>query len=72
VTKNEVEDHTLVASQMNWDQLASIIIYLELEKIECKAFLKKSELKQYNKLLDIYEAEKNQRVETLTTWNPYH
>ena len=72
MTEKEVEDHVLVASEMDWDQLANIIIDLELEKMEFKSCLTELELKKYNTLLDIYESEKHKRVESLSTWNPYH
>ena len=72
MNKKEIEDHIIVASDMCWNQLASIIIDLELEKMEFKTCLTQLELKKYNKLLEIYEAEKHRRVESLSTWNPYH
>lgn len=72
MTKKEIEDHVIVAKKMNWDQLAEIIIDLELEKFEFKTCLTRKELKKYNKLLDIYEAEKHVRVESLTSWKPYY
>tara|TARA_R100000951_G_scaffold101929_1_gene93805 strand:- start:117 stop:335 length:219 start_codon:yes stop_codon:yes gene_type:complete len=72
VTEKEVEDHVVVASKMDWNQLACIIIDLELEKMEFRSCLTESELEKYDKLLDIYESEKHVRVESLTTWNPYH
>lgn len=72
VTKNEVDDHKVVAVGMDWCQLANIIIDLELEKHEFKECLKKSELKKYNTLLDIYQDEKKKRIGGSTNWNPYH
>ena len=57
---------------MDWCQLASIIIDLQLERDEFKKILRKTELKKYNTLINIYEIEKHKRVESLTTWNPYY
>jgi hypothetical protein len=65
------QNHRIVASEMTWDDLASIIIDLELEKQELRPFLKKIELKTYDQLLVIYQKEKVTRVEKLTTYKPW-
>ena len=58
MNKKEIEDHKIVATKMDWCELASIIIDLEMEMKEFLTCLKKSEIKKYDTLIDIYETEK--------------
>lgn len=72
VTKKEIQDHKEVAISMSWCELASIIIDLELEKYELRSHLTKNDIKRYDKLLEIYEAEKLERVQNLATYTPWY
>lgn len=71
MNKKDIESHRVVALEMGWDELSSIIVDLEIEKIEFKECLKKSEIQKYDKLLEIYEFEKNVRVEKLSIYVPW-
>jgi hypothetical protein len=57
-TEKDLEDHRIIASGMDWDDLVDIIISLELEKYEMSEILSKSQIKIYDKIIDIYEVEK--------------
>jgi hypothetical protein len=54
----DIENHEIIAAEMDWCELAVIIMDLELEKEEMKEHLSSQELKKYDKLLEIYENEK--------------
>lgn len=62
MTKKDIQDHKVVASKMNWDELAETIMGLESEVVELKQYLKKNEIKKYHILIEIYETEKAQRL----------
>ena len=53
---------------MEWDDLAGLIISLELQKYHLKEYLTKKDLDRCDELLDIYEEEKRVRVENLRTY----
>jgi len=72
MTKKEIEDCILVANQMEWDELAGIIIDLEIEKEELKIHLTQKELIKYDKLLKIYEDEKYVRAQELSNFHSYY
>jgi len=64
MNKKDIQDHKVVASQMNWDDLAEIIMLLETEVEELEEHLKKHEIEEYNTIIDIYEVEKALRVDS--------
>lgn len=72
MTKKDIEDHKVVAAGMEWDELASIIIDLELEKAELSEYHTKADIEKYDKLLEIYEAEKHERVQNTSTYSPWY
>jgi len=57
-TEKDLEDHRIIASGMDWDDLADMVITLELERHEMVEILSKHKIKLYDKIIDIYEVEK--------------
>jgi hypothetical protein len=57
-TEKDLEDHRIIASGMDWDDLADMVITLELERHEMIEILSKHKIKLYDKIIDIYEVEK--------------
>lgn len=68
MNKKEIQDHKEVAAGMEWCDLASIIIDLEMERAELEEHYTEKDIKKYNTLLKIYEDEKLERVQNLTTY----
>jgi len=63
--KKDIEDNQIVASIMEWDDLASIIIDLEIELYSLYEYLTNKEINHYEKLISIYVLEKDKRIGTL-------
>lgn len=72
MTKQEIEDHKVVASKMEWCDIALTIIELENELKELIIYLKKKEINNYNKLIKIYEDEKDRRVKEQSIGSTYY
>lgn len=68
MNKKDIKNHTDVAKGMDWCELASIIIDLENEKYELKRFMNKKEIEKYDKLIEIYQEEKQKRVDETQDW----
>ena len=66
MNKEENRDHEILASLMEWDELACFIIDLELKIEQLLNSSKQKQAQKYNKILDIYELEKQQRVMNLS------
>ena len=62
MNKKEIQDHKAVASSMDWDELAQVIMGLENERYELQEYLKKHEIKKYYTLIALYEEEKDLRL----------
>ena len=63
--KKDIEVNQIVASIMEWDDLSSIIIDLEIELYSLYEYLTKKEINHYKKLISIYVLEKDKRIGTL-------
>lgn len=61
-SKESLDNHIELAMLSDWCELSSIIIDLELELQELKSDLTKKELKALNKILEVYEEEKMDRL----------
>lgn len=60
-----------MAAGMGWNQLASIIADLELEKYELREYHTLADIQEYDQLIEIYEIEKARRVQSLKKSLPY-
>jgi hypothetical protein len=72
MTKKDMESHKIVALQMDWDELANVLINLEMERAELKDHMTASEIKKYDKLIEIYEEVKLKMVQELTIYVPMY
>lgn len=71
MNKKDIENHELLASKMDREQLSDTIIDLEIEKAELLVILTKKEIQKYDKLLDIYEKYKQIIVDDTTIYSPW-
>lgn len=72
MNKKELEDHKVVATKMEWCELAETIMGLSNELYELRKYLKKNEIKQYETLIELYEAEKWARVQEESSGATYY
>jgi len=64
----KLKDHTEAAESMEWDLLAEIIMDMERDIYKMSPFLNTVERKNFEKIVKIYESEKNKRVINSTTY----
>ena len=62
MTIEDIKINKEIAQSMDWDELAGMIIELEEEIYELFIHMSKKQMNDYNKLLSIYEKEKEIRV----------
>lgn len=60
--KREKEDYKYVAAELDYDDLVGTIMGLETELMHLKQYLKKDEIKDYETIISIHEAEKALRL----------
>jgi hypothetical protein len=70
VKKIDRESHEVLAGQMGWDDLALSIIEMEHELEELRDLLTKKDYKEREQTLEIYEKEKQTRVENTHVFGP--
>jgi hypothetical protein len=69
MNKKDIKDHKEVAKNMSWCELASIIIDLEYEKHELKHFMSEKQIEKYEKIIKIYQEEKQKKLDETQDWH---
>jgi len=69
--KRDLQNHRFVAADMEWCDLADIIISMEFELFELKNYMNESEISEYIHVIEIYEEEKSKRIKKTSTGVDY-
>lgn len=64
--KFSLKDHKIAVTKMSWDQIAEFIIDMELELFDMRPYLNPSEIRKYEKIINVYEIEKLNRIMNLS------